>query len=129
MKNEPTISVIVPVYNGEQYIHDCLESLFKQTHQAKEIIIVDDGSTDNTSSLILSPAILIKTDGRLGAGAARNLGAKKSTGDFLLFTDVDVITPSNWIEKTISVINEKNVRCGGGGYCGPVKNNFMSVCL
>ena len=54
-----------------------------------------------------SPAILIKTDGRLGAGAARNLGAKKSTGDFLLFTDVDVITPSNWIEKTISVINEK----------------------
>ncbi len=125
MKNEPTISVIVPVYNGEQYINDCLESLFKQTHQAKEIIIVDDGSTDNTSSLILSPAILIKTDGRLGAGAARNLGAKKSTGDFLLFTDVDVITPSNWIEKTISVINEKNVRCGGGGYCGPVKNNFM----
>ena len=100
MNTSPTISVIVPVYNGERYISDCLQALFNQTCPPYEILVVDDGSTDLTAERILPPARRISTTGRIGAGAARNLGAHHATGDILLFTDVDVVAPPNWIKKT-----------------------------
>ena len=121
----PTISIIIPVFNGEKYITECLHALMKQTHPPLEIIVVDDGSTDRTPTLIIPPAKIIHTNGRTGAGAARNLGAKNATGEILLFTDADVIPPPEWVEKTIHVIKKQNVRCGGGGYCGPVKDSFI----
>lgn len=125
MSPTPTISIIVPVYNGERFISDCLQSLFNQTHTPHEIIIVDDGSTDATPHLIPPPAQRIATPGRTGAGAARNLGAQHATGDYLLFTDADVVAPPDWVEKTRHVIQKQNVRCGGGGYCGPVEDTFI----
>ncbi len=125
MNHLPTISIIIPVYNGEKYITDCLHALMEQTQPPHEIIVVDDGSTDRTPTLILPPAKIIQTSGRTGAGAARNLGAKHATGEILLFTDADVVAPPEWVEKTQQVIKKQNVRCGGGGYCGPVKDTFI----
>ena len=125
MNHLPTISIIIPVYNGEKYITDCLHAIMEQTQPPHEIIVVDDGSTDRTPTLILPPAKIIQTNGRTGAGAARNLGAKHATGEILLFTDADVVPPPEWVEKTRHVIKEQKVRCGGGGYCGPVKDTFI----
>ncbi|MFC1467899.1 glycosyltransferase [Verrucomicrobiota bacterium] len=125
MENIPLISVIVPVYNGKRFLSACLESLKTQTYSNFEIIIVDDGSTDGSPELVTSPAQLIYTRGRTGAGAARNLGAKSAKGDYLLFTDCDVEAPPDWIEKTVKTIQKKNVKCGGGGYAGPVEDTFI----
>ena len=125
MNASPTISIIVPVYNGERYIGDCLQALFNQTCPPHEILVVDDGSTDRTAAYIHTPARRISTTGRTGAGAARNLGAQHATGDILLFTDIDVVAPPDWVEKTRDVIQTRHVLCGGGGYCGPVEQSCI----
>jgi glycosyltransferase involved in cell wall biosynthesis len=125
MNTAPTLSIIIPVYNGERFIDDCLQALFNQTCSPHEILVVDDGSTDLTAQRIIPPARRLSTSGRIGAGAARNLGAQHATGDILLFTDIDVVAPPNWIEKTLHVIQNHQVRCGGGGYCGPVEQTFI----
>ena len=65
MNASPTISIIVPVYNGERYIGDCLQALFNQTCPPHEILVVDDGSTDLTAECIL-PRTSISTTGRNG---------------------------------------------------------------
>lgn len=125
MTNQPFISVIVPVYNGKRFLGACIDSLKGQTYGNYEIIIVDDGSTDGSPDLVIAPARLVSTKGRTGAGAARNLGAKSAKGDFLLFTDADVVAPEDWVEKTAQTIEDRNVKCGGGGYAGPVEDTFI----
>lgn len=97
-------SIIVCVYNGEKYIDTCLSSLLCQTYHNYEIIIVDDGSFDQTSSLLKKyakkPNIRIISQKNKGLSMARNIGVQKSTGDFLLFVDIDD-TVSPFLLETI----------------------------
>ena len=94
MKEEPLISVIVPVYNVETFLLRCLESIASQTYHNLEIILVDDGSTDTSGDICDT---FSKTESRsfvihqtnLGVWYARNVGQKKSKGDFLMFVDSD----------------------------------------
>ena len=113
------VSVIIPVYNEEDLIVDCLESLGKQTYGDFEIIVVDDGSTDNSKTRVkniaktlnsistkqLSPIILLKQN-HLGPGAARNLGAKKASGGILVFVDADMTFDKDFIKKLVKPIND-----------------------
>lgn len=119
------VSVVVPVFNGAHCLPRCLESLFKQTHPRVEILVVDDGSTDETANRVRAPAKVLSTGGRKGAGAARNVGAKAATGVVLFFTDADVVAPPEWIEKALKAREEKGVPCGGGGYAGPMREIFI----
>lgn len=93
------ISVVIPVYNEEKIIGQCLESLGRQTLKPKEIIVIDDGSTDGTLKEIgIATArrggprndVVVLRQGHRGAGAARNLGVSKSTGEILVFVDADM---------------------------------------
>lgn len=108
MKN--LISIIVPVFNGQNYLHRCLESLINQSYQNIEIILVDDGSTDNSGKICDQYAISDKRIRAIhqknrGPGAARNNGIKHSKGEFLFFVDVD-----DFIEKDalFSLIGKNN---------------------
>ncbi len=91
---QPKVSIIVPVYNGESYLARCVESLRKQTLEAIEIILVDDGSQDNTAAICATYAA---EDGRIrvlrqenaGAGPARNRGLEAAKGEFIGFVDAD----------------------------------------
>lgn len=93
-KEEPIISVIVPVYNVETFLSRCLESITSQTYHNLEIILVDDGSTDNSGKICDS---FSETESRSfvihqanhGLWHARNTGQKASKGDFLIFVDSD----------------------------------------
>ncbi len=94
MANEPLISVIVPVYNVEKYVAKCLDSIINQTHKNLEIIVVDDGSTDNSYSVCCSYAekddrviVLQKPNG--GLASARNYGMNHVHGDYVGFVDSD----------------------------------------
>ena len=94
IEGHPKVSIIVPIYNTEKYLKKCLNSIVGQTYQNLEIILVDDGSTDNSDKIADDYA---KNDKRIkaihqknsGQSAARNTGLKKATGDYIGFTDSD----------------------------------------
>lgn len=91
---EPLISVIVPVYNGQNCLADCIDSIEKQTYENLEIIVVNDGSTDQTMAVCESLQvsynnIKILTLNDEGVSAARNAGIEASEGDFVTFVDAD----------------------------------------
>lgn len=104
------LSVVIPVYNEEKQILDCLESLGNQTYSEFEIIVIDDGSTDKTLDYVnnLSRVTKKTTDNKmnlsvlrqdhLGTGAARNLGAEKAKGSILVFVDADMTFKKNFLE-------------------------------
>ncbi len=84
------VSVVIPVYNGEQYIGECLAGMLRQTYRELEIIVVNDGSTDGTLALAAEwPVRLISFGENRGPSAARNAGIDAATGDYIHFMDVD----------------------------------------
>lgn len=102
----PKVSIIVPVYNLEDYIENCVRSLSAQVYQNIEIIIVDDGSSDNSLSIIKHLAatdsrIIYKTQPNGGAAKARNTGLDLSTGDYIAFVDGDDMLSTNAISDNI----------------------------
>lgn len=91
---QPTVSIIIPVYNIENYIANCLESVLNQSYSQLEIICVDDGSNDSSAQIIRSFAkkdsrvIYVRQD-NAGVSAARNKGLDTATGDYVFFLDGD----------------------------------------
>ena len=97
MPNQPLISVIIPVYNTEKYISDCLNSLVSQTEKNIEILAVDDGSTDNSLKILQQYAALhsnikVFSQKNAGPGVARNLALRKAKGKYIMFCDSDDIS-------------------------------------
>src|SRR4051794_10354756 len=91
MPMNPTVSVIVPAYNYERYLSLAIESALAQTHSPLEVIVVDDGSTDDTPRVLAAYGDRIRAirQPNQGAGAARNTGIAASRGDYLAFLDSD----------------------------------------
>ena len=103
----PKISVIVPVYNVEMYLEQCLKSILCQSIDAIEVICVNDGSTDESGSILERFAkkderVKVLTQENAGAGAARNLGMKEAKGDYLSFLDSDDFFNKKMFEKAYS---------------------------
>ncbi|MBM3247159.1 glycosyltransferase family 2 protein [Candidatus Pacearchaeota archaeon] len=108
------VSVVIPSYNEEKDIGACLESLKKQSYKNIEVILVDDGSSDNTLDVAKQTAkkaklklILLKQNHQ-GPGRARNLGAKKSRGEILAFVDSDMTFEKDYVKNLIEpIISDK----------------------
>jgi len=84
------VSIIIPCYNRAHFLEDAIESVLRQTYQHFEIIIVDDGSTDNTSEVANSyPGVRCIRQENRGVSAARNVGLRESKGNYLIFLDPD----------------------------------------
>ena len=101
------ISFIVPVYNAEQYLKACIESLLHQTEQDIELVLVDDGSTDNSLNVIASfqdPRIKLFQQAHAGQSAARNLGLQHAQGEFIAFVDADDTIAPDWCEQHLAAI-------------------------
>src|SRR5262245_31361499 len=96
--NRPSVTVIVPVYNGARTILKTIECLLNQSLQPHEIIIVDDGSTDETEGLLcnVDPEITCLRKENGGPASARNLGIRASQTDFVAFTDSDCLPKRDW---------------------------------
>lgn len=98
------VSIIIPVYNGEKYIEECINSCIKQSYRDIEIIIVDDGSSDSTISICET---LERKDNRIviirkkngGVSSARNMGIDVCSGEFIMFLDSDDYIVPNLVEK------------------------------
>jgi glycosyltransferase involved in cell wall biosynthesis len=86
----PLVSVIIPCYNHASYLHESIPSILNQTYKNIEIIVIDDGSKDNTREVALSyPGVKCVTKKNEGLSAARNTGIEVSRGDYLMFIDAD----------------------------------------
>ncbi|HEY9677491.1 MAG TPA: glycosyltransferase family 2 protein [Drouetiella sp.] len=86
----PRVSIIVPVYNGGDQFDDCLAAIARWKPTNWELIVVDDGSTDQSAALARHyGATVMSTEGRLGPGAARNIGSRYATGEYVAFIDAD----------------------------------------
>lgn len=98
VKMKKKVSIIVPIYNSEEYIDRCIKSILQQTYDRFELILIDDGSTDRSKEICqnykkIDKRIMAISQKNGGAGLARNVGLQHATGDYLLFVDSD-----DWID-------------------------------
>ncbi|QKJ30442.1 glycosyltransferase family 2 protein [Mucilaginibacter mali] len=120
LMDTPLVSIIIPLYNAEQYIAEAIRSALDQTWPNKEIIIVDDGSTDRSVDIIQkfdNEIIKIYKQRNSGAAAARNFGLKQSVGQYIQFLDADDIISPDKIESQMALIGNSNHYLG---LCGTV---------
>lgn len=105
---EPLVSVIIPVFNAERYIVETITSTLNQTWKNIEILLIDDGSTDASYSIIKSfesETVKVFQQQNRGASAARNKGIKEAKGDYIQFLDADDLLEENKIEQQLKAIN------------------------
>lgn len=116
MNTKPLISVVIPTYNYGEYIEHCIESVLSQTYRNFEILVVDDGSTDETPKILKkfgTKIIGIRTK-NYGACIARNVGLNSASGEYVAFLDADDYWKPNFLEKLFShgqLLNADLVYC------------------
>lgn len=113
---EPLVSIIVPVYNIEKYVDQCICSITNQTYKNIEVIVVDDGSTDTSGILV---DVWVKKDNRIkvihqenqGLSAARNAAMHVCTGEYFIFVDGDDIIAEDMVEIMLKALKNANTDC------------------
>lgn len=121
MKDNNIVSVVIPVYNAENYVKRCLDSVLNQTYSNLEIILIDDGSTDNSWGILKDyqnkypNVIKIFKQENMGVSKTRNKGIQIATGKYLMFMDNDDYLEKEYIEKFVCEIvkNDYDVVIGG----------------
>lgn len=104
------LSIIIPTYNCEKYIGECISSIIKEVDNDVEIIIVDDGSTDNTKKIIdyyIDEKIIYCKNNNHGVSYSRNFGIDKAKGEYIMFVDADDVLSCNWYQAIKKVKNKK----------------------
>ncbi len=112
------VSVIIPVFNREETLEGCVNSVLSQSHRDFEIILIDDGSTDNSRALCesfckKSSEIKLILSEHLGVSGARNLGLEAASGDFVFFLDSDDIIHPLTLEELVSGFRGSDAKMGG----------------
>jgi Glycosyltransferases involved in cell wall biogenesis len=134
MTDDVKVSVVLPVYNGEAYLEECLKSIIDQTLRDIEIICVDDGSKDGSFEIMNT---FMASDSRIkvfkqensGAGVARNFGLKHATGKYLSFLDADDFFEPDMLEKAYVKMEETNsdVLIFGGNRYDDTKKEYIQM--
>lgn len=109
----PLISVIIPVFNAAKYVEKCLISLINQTYKNLEIIVINDGSIDNSENIIREikkndSRIILINQGNGGVSFARNNGLKKASGDYIVFVDADDYVECDYVEVLYNSIKKNS---------------------
>lgn len=128
MKNK-FVSIIIPAYNEESVIGNCLTSLKDQSYNNIEIILVDDGSTDNTLEIASRYNVRPFKQEHQGPGPARNLGAKHAKGEILVFVDSDMTFDKYFIQDLIKpILKNKTIGTFSKNEMNANKDNIWSRC-
>lgn len=111
------VTIIIPCYNGEKYLKESIDSALNQTYKNIEVIVVNDGSTDNSLNIIYSykSQVVLVNQNNEGLSAARNSGINKSTGDLIAFLDADDFWEPTFIEKLVNALTKSDAVLA---YCG-----------
>ena len=131
--NNPLVSIIIPVYNSGKYLSETIHSALQQTWKNKEIIIIDDGSVDNSLTIAKTferDILHVFHQENKGASAARNYGLSKAKGDYIQFLDSDDILPPQKIEKQIPLLLDQPdciVGCRWIRFKNSIDNTFGAI--
>ena len=109
--DRPLVSIVVPIYNTEDYLEECIDSILEQTYRNLQVILVDDGSSDGCGKIIeqyksKDSRVLAVVKNNGGASAARNEGIKYADGEYIAFIDSDDILHRNYVYELLETINE-----------------------
>lgn len=113
----PKVSVIIPVFNVESYLAECLDSVIGQSFYDMEIICIDDCSTDNSLNILMAYAhrdsrvIILRNDCNRGLAFTRNVGLERASGDYILFVDSDDYIVKDLVGITINEIDSVDMVC------------------
>lgn len=124
------LSIILPTYNNEKVIEDCLQSIFIQNFPKNdfEVLLIDGGSTDKTLEIAKKHPVKILENKKRIEEAARILGIKKAEGEILCFIDADnILTGTNWIERMLESFNDEEIIFADTLYYSCRKNDKISV--
>jgi GT2 family glycosyltransferase len=105
----PLISVIIPIYNGAEFLAEAIDNILSQQYPSLEIIIIDDGSTDNIDQVVAGLSVdvrYLKRENK-GPATARNIGIKDASSEFIAFLDVDDLWPKNTLLTLLTVLQEQ----------------------
>jgi glycosyltransferase involved in cell wall biosynthesis len=104
--SKPLISVAMPVFDGARHLAEAIEGVLSQTYRPLELIVVDDGSTDDSASVVrrFVPPVRLITQGHEGCGSARNQGARAAQGEYLAFCDADDRYPRDRLDRQFDVL-------------------------
>lgn len=113
---KPLVSIIVPVFNVEEYLDDCINSILNQTYKNIEVILVDDGSTDNSGKICdllgqKNNKVKVFHNNNNGVSYTRNYAIRMTTGKYILPVDGDDIIADTYVEKAVNIL-EKNDSIG-----------------
>lgn len=115
----------MPCYNAGRYIGKCLEGVFNQSRVPEEVIVVDDGSTDDSAEVAKRfPVKLVSHESNKGLAAARNTGVRSATYDLIASLDADCIPKSDWLVRLLSCMTSVNVAGSGGRL---VETNYRTM--
>lgn len=110
-------SVIIPAYNAEKTIGNCISSILNQSFRDFEIIVVDDGSSDNTAEVVKGfPSVKLLRQKNLGPAAARNNGGTHASGGYLVFLDSDCVANRNWLREMLAPFKDRAIAGVQGRY-------------
>ena len=128
------VSIVIITYNAKDDLKECLESLEKQDYNEKEIIIVNDASTDGTlkflehyQSHLNEQMVVITNKKNLGVAGARNVGIQHASGEIIAFTDSDCVTDQSWISELVKCYVNKEVVAVGGGILNTRISNIWEL--
>ena len=111
--NTPLVIIIIPVYNSELYVEKCIDNVLSQTYKNLQVILVNDGSTDNSLELcekVEDKRVEVYSKPNGGASSARNFGLKYRYGKYVLFVDSDDYLKDNAVEVLVSLAEKKTSR-------------------
>ncbi len=126
----PKVSVIVCSYNGGQTLEACLRSLKKLNYPDYEVVLVDDGSTDNTKEIVSHhPWVNAIHQPNMGLSVARNVGAAHATGEILAYTDSDCMADPDWLYYLVGTLLSGDYAGVGGPNISPPAQNWQQACV
>lgn len=126
----PIVSVVIPCYNDKDYIKETLESVLHQTFNDFEVIIVDDGSNDETKevlSKLKSEKVIILEQENGGLSNARNNGFKKAIGKYVLTIDSDDTVEKSFLEKAVAILDKEKQVSAVSSYCNIFEGDFKII--
>jgi len=122
------VSVIVPVYNGQETILQCVTSALANVYSDFEVIVINDGSTDKTGAILAGindpRLVVISADTNNGPSQSRNIGMKRSTGELIILLDSDTYVDTDWISRHVSAHNTLGSDIIGGSIVGVSRTMF-----